>query len=367
MPIEPPEDPLEDSPDSTEKKWRYRKPSETPPEPLDELVKEPANDSGEESVETPSEDSRLNLNDDLPVIAPGGEEVRETVGDQYEEPSNDIEREIEDAQLPTESASSNLEIERAKPKNQDVSKQVEDLLSQIEEVKSKKNVLTEELATVTEELAQANTNNAEHQEKITELEAKLHQITESEKEKTKKLKKTEEKLSKAEEKTAKLEKDRELLEKTKKEREEHLLTQLEAMAEQIGKLREVIRKRDDELVALQKEILVKKDLAQDAQEEASQLRTVGIVQREAVQDTTVLRRRATDLEIELEHLKKALEKDPKYRIYLLVRETGQRTLEELSKILGVGVFEARRRVQELVRAGLLELKGEAVKLARRIK
>ena len=144
-----------------------------------------------------------------------------------------------------------------------------------------------------------------------------------------------------------------------------MVTQLEAMGERLEKQQKVINKRDEELVALQKDILVKKDAAQDAQEEVDQLRTVGIVQREAVQDTTVLRRRVTDLEVELEKLKKALEKDPKYRIYMLVRETGQRTLEELSKILGVGVFEARRRVQELVRAGLLGLKEEKVTLARR--
>ena len=92
---------------------------------------------------------------------------------------------------------------------------------------------------------------------------------------------------------------------------------------------------------------------------------VEVVGTSAVQDTTVLKRLVNDLDEELNQLKRALEKDPKYRIYLLVKETGQRTLEELSKVLGVGLFEARRRVQELVRSGLLDLKEEKVTISRR--
>ncbi len=259
------------------------------------------------------------------------------------------------------------EFRKVKHENQEISKQVADLLNQVDETSTKKAVLNEQVASLTQQLDQANNDNAELQKQITDLETELNKVTISEKDKTKKLKGTKGELSEATQKLLKLEKDHKNLENTSKEREEHLLIQLEAMAEQIGKLREVIKKRDVELVALQKDILVKKDLAQDAQEEASKLRTVEIVQREAVQDTTVLRRRVNDLEVELDHLKKALEKDSKYRIYLLVRETGQRTLEEMSKILGVGIYEARRRVQELVRAGLLELKGETITLSRRMK
>jgi chromosome segregation ATPase len=228
-----------------------------------------------------------------------------------------------------------------------------------------KDELSEKNKELAKELMQATTEKTTLQSQVSELETQLQQAKEIEKKKTKTISELKTTLSDSETNVSNLDEKLKQLEKTAKEREEHLLTQLEAMGERLEKQQKVIKKRDEELFALQKDILVKKDAAQDAQEEVDQLRTVGIVQREAVQDTTVLRRRVTDLEVELEKLKKALEKDPKYRIYMLVRETGQRTLEELSKILGVGIFEARRRVQELVRAGLLDLKDEKVTLARR--
>ena len=247
----------------------------------------------------------------------------------------------------------------------ELSAQISELNEQIAEIKNEKENLTHEIDKLVKQVKEIDSEKDELTEKNIELTEELQQAKETAKKKTKKIDELKTTLSDSEKQVSDLDKKLEKQEKTAKEREEHLLTQLEAMGERLEKQQKVIKKRDEELVALQKDILVKKDAAQDAQEEADQLRTVGIVQREAVQDTTVLRRRVTDLEVELEKLKKALEKDPKYRIYMLVRETGQRTLEELSKILGVGVFEARRRVQELVRAGLLDLKEEKVTLARR--
>ncbi|MFX1491632.1 MAG: hypothetical protein ACFFBU_05180, partial [Promethearchaeota archaeon] len=269
-----------------------------------------------------------------------------------------IEEEEIETELQSKISQLNTEIEQTKQKNQELSNQVSELLNQVDEINSKKNEFENQIASLTEELNQANTDNAQFREKIIQLEDEIKQ-------RTKQIKELDNKLSESENQASTLEKEFKEQEKLSKSREEQLLSQLEAMAEQIGKLRGVVKKRDEELVTLQKDILTKKGIAQDARTEADKLRTVGIVQREAVQDTTVLRRRVNDLEVELDHLKKALEKDPKYRIYLLVRETGQRTLEELSKILGVGVFEARRRVQELVRSGLLELKDDKAKLARR--
>jgi chromosome segregation ATPase len=245
-----------------------------------------------------------------------------------------------------------------KQENERLSAQISDLLEQVEEINAKKNSFENEIETLTEQLEQANTDNAKFQEQIGEYKDNI-------KEKTKQLDKMETELAASKENLDNLNHTLTKQEKTAKEREEQLMVQLESMAEQISKLRGVIRKRDGELVSLQKDILTKEEQAEGAQEEVDKLRTVGIVQREAVQDTTVLRRRVNDLEVELEQLRRALEKDPKYRIYLLVRETGQRTLEELSKVLGVGVFEARRRVQELVRAGLLDLQNDKVKVSRR--
>lgn len=256
------------------------------------------------------------------------------------------------------------ELARVNREKMELSKKIEDLEAKIEEVSSRNNEVSDKLDIFTRQLNQANIEKTDLEAQLVHLNDKIQQAISKEKEKTKKLKELKTQFERMEEQLSKREKELDRLETTSIEREEQLLGQLEAMANQIGKLRGVIAKRDEELVALQKDILVKKNAAQDAQEEAKQLRTVGIIQREAVQDTTVLRRRVTDLEIELDHLKKALEKDSKYRIYLLVRETGERTLEELSKILGVGIFEARRRVQELVRTGLLELKEEKVYLAR---
>jgi chromosome segregation ATPase len=361
MPVELPED----SPDAAEKKWRYRKPGEQIdepiPEPEEQALETPEPEPEEQALETPEaepEPQKQAL--ETPEPEPEEETVEEPESPIEEEPLEDpmeestepVEAVDETVQLRSEIADLEAEIKQAKTENKGLTKQVSDLLSQADELNEKENALNEQIGTLTEQLDQAKTNLTERQKELTELKAKFD-----------KLKKSEEKLSKAKEK---LDDDYKTLEETAKEREEHLLGQLEGMAEQIGKLRELVRKRDEELVALQKDILVKKDLAQDAQTEVSKLRTVDIVKTEAVQDTTVLRRRVTDLEVELEQLKKALEKDPKYRIYMLVRETGQRTLEELSKILGVGVYEARRRVQELVRAGLLELKGEAVKVSRKL-
>lgn len=358
MPVDTPEDSL----NASKKKWKYRKPGTTSDEEGVEVPEKLEADSSEELVEEPVAESTLEVEEggELEPTEEDNEMSSEETDVSVEEPV--IEDVIEETK---ENTVQSPEVEKVEMEDQATSKQIEALLSEVEEINTKKNALEEQIATLTDQLDQANTDNAELEEQIAGLQSELETITESEKEKTKKLKTMQEKLSEAEERISHFKEEQKTREKTAKEREEHLLTQLEALAEQVGKLREVIRKRDDELVALQKDILVKKDLAQGAQEEASQLRTVGIVQREAVQDTTVLRRRVTDLEVELELLKKALEKDPKYRIYMLVRETGQRTLEELSKILGVGVYETRRRVQELVRGGLLELKGEVVKISRR--
>jgi len=245
-----------------------------------------------------------------------------------------------------------------KQENERQSAQISDLLEQVEEINAKKNSFEKEITTLTEQLDQANTDNVKFQEEITKHKETI-------KDKTKQLDIMETELAASKENIDNLNHTLKKQEKTAKAREEQLMAQLESMSDQIVKLRGVIKKRDGELITLQKDILTKKEQAVGAQEEVDKLRTVGIVQREAVQDTTVLRRRVNDLEVELEQLRRALEKDPKYRIYLLVRETGQRTLEELSKVLGVGVFEARRRVQELVRAGLLDLQNDKVKISRR--
>ena len=108
------------------------------------------------------------------------------------------------------------------------------------------------------------------------------------------------KVSELEEQLAKTTKQFEDYEKIAEAREKYLQDQGQALVEQVNKLQAVIKTRDEELHKVQTDILSKKDAAQDAREEADKLRTVGIVQREAVQDTTVLRRRVNDLEIELE-------------------------------------------------------------------
>ena len=135
----------------------------------------------------------------------------------------------------------------------------------------------------------------------------MERAKDTEKKKTKTIGKLKTKLSDSETKVSDLAEKLKQQENTAKEREEHLLTQLEAMGNRLEKQQKVIKKRDEELVSLQKDILVKKDAAQDAQVEADQLRTVGIVQREAVQDTTVLRRRVNDLEVELEKATKVFD------------------------------------------------------------
>ena len=256
------------------------------------------------------------------------------------------------------SISKEEEFEQMKQENERLSAQISDLLEQVEEINAKKNSFEKEIETLNEQLDQANTDNVKFKEEISQFKKTI-------KDKTKQLDNMETDLATSKDNIDNLTHTLTKQEKTAKEREEQLMAQLESMAEQIVKLRGVIKKRDDELLNLQKDILSKKEQAEGAQEEADKLRTVGIVQREAVQDTTVLRRRVNDLQVELDQLRRALEKDPKYQIYLLVRDTGQRTLEELSKVLGVGVFEARRRVQELVRGGLLELQKEKVTISRR--
>lgn len=334
MPTELPED----SSDEPSKKWRYRKPEDR----IEELIHEPDKETAKLSIDEPEIDTTSE-----PEEEPAAPIEEEAVEVSVEEPVATFN---ETPEVEEEGVVEKGDIEQLKTEKEERGNQVSDLLSQTDEFNAEKKALDEQIESLTEQLEQANTDLAQHQEELTGLEAEVEKHKETEAQLNEVNRELQEKLK--------------TLEETAKEREEHLLVQLEEMAKRIGKLQDVIRKRDEELVALQKDILVKKDMAQDAQDEVSKLRTVGIVQREAVQDTTVLRRRVTDLEVEYEKLRKALEKDPKYKIYLLVRETGQRTLEELSKILGVGVYEARRRVQELVRAGLLELKGEAVTVSR---
>ncbi|MFX0167915.1 MAG: hypothetical protein ACFE89_01050 [Candidatus Hodarchaeota archaeon] len=321
MPTELPEDIWEEA----GKKWRYRKSlaekGEAPSEPPEEPFIDNRNDSLEDDTEAEDPEPEVSM-----VSA---------------------ETEVEKQELETSMVSVETELEQMKEENIRLSEQVGELINQVEEIE-----------TLTQRLDQANTDNTKFREQLKESKEAIKQ-------KTIELEKMESQFTEAEGKVENLNELLKKQEKNAKDREDQLLLQLDSMAEQIGKLRGVIRKRDEELVKLQKDILTKKEQADGALEEADKLRTVGIVQREAVQDTTVLRRRVNDLEVELDQLYRTLEKDPKYRIYLLIRETGTRTLEELSKVLGVGVFETRRRVQELVRAGLLDLQNDKVKISRR--
>jgi chromosome segregation protein len=241
--------------------------------------------------------------------------------------------------------------------------------------------LLEQVTQLTAKLEKANKTSAELQEQVIRLTANLEKTNEDREELQEQVASVTEELQKektqARTRITKLERNSADLEdqlgiekKKNKEmteaaaaRDGHQRLQLEAMAEQVEKLRGVLKQRDEELLHVQGELLAKKDAEASALQETGRPRPVGALGQTAARDTSVLQRRVTDLEIELEQLKVALENDPKFKVYLLVRETGQRTLEELSKVLGVGRLEAQRRVQELVRGGLLLLREDKVLLA----
>jgi len=238
-----------------------------------------------------------------------------------------------------ESKSSSESIERTN--SQELQEQVKNLTLQIKQMQSVINAKEKQVKTISANLEKAKADILSLTKKAKELNTRKIELQKQ---------------------LAKEQEQHKLFSETATAKEDHFKTQIEALFDQIDKLRSVLKERDSEIQTLQEEILAKNDA--EAKTKSKPLRPIVSDQESVTQDTTVLRRRVNDLEMELQHLKQALEKDPKYRIYLLVRETGQRTLEELSKVLGVGVFEARRRVQELVRGGLLTLKDEKVLLAR---
>jgi len=239
-------------------------------------------------------------------------------------------------------------------------KQVTQLTAKLEKANKDCGALQEQVTQLTAKLEKTNEDRVELQEQVASVTEELQ------KEKTQ----GRAKISKLERASADLQQQLEIGKKKAQEmaeagaaRDEHQKTQLEAMGAQLDKFRAVLRQRDEELVHVQGELLARKDAEASARQETEHLRPAGFGQQGGVRDTSVLQRRVTDLEIELEQLKVALENDPKFKVYLLVRETGQRTLEELSKVLGVGRLEAQRRVQELVRSGLLLLREDKVLLA----
>jgi chromosome segregation ATPase len=230
-------------------------------------------------------------------------------------------------------------LEKANKDRAELQDQVTQLTATLEKTDEDREELREQVASVTEELQREKTQGRTRITKLERTSANLEQQLGIEKKKNKEM---------AEAAAA---------------RDEHQKIQLEAMAEQVEKLRGVLKQRDEELLRVQRELLAKKDAEAGARQETDRVRPIGAVGQAAVKDTSVLQRRVTDLEIELEQLRVALENDPKFKVYMLVRETGQRTLEELSKVLGVGRLEAQRRVQELVRSGLLLLREDKVLLA----
>ncbi|MFX1564094.1 MAG: hypothetical protein ACFFDP_12390 [Promethearchaeota archaeon] len=252
---------------------------------------------------------------------------------------------------------------------QELQDQVTKLTAQIKRLQSKlreeKDGVTKLTAQVAKEEKQVTklTAQIERKEKqVEKLTVQLAKAKEQIQSKTKKARELSSIKTELENQLAKEKEQHKQVEENAKAKEEHYQTQIQALFKQIDKLRAVLKERNSEIQQLQEEILAKNDA--EVKVQPKPIQTVATTQDTGIQDTTVLRRRVNDLEMELQHLKQALEKDPKYRIYLLVRETGQRTLEELSKVLGVGIFEARRRVQELVRGGLLKIKDEKVHLAR---
>lgn len=223
--------------------------------------------------------------------------------------------------------------------------------------------LQDQVSQLTAQLEKLQSKIKKEEKQGTELTAQLEKAKVQIQSKNKKTRELRAKKVELEKQLAKEQEQHKRFNETAKAKEEQFQTQIQALFKQVEKFRAVLKERDSEMQQLQEEILAKNEA--EAKTSPRPIRTIVTDQDTVTQDTTVLRRRVNDLEMELQHLKQALEKDPKYRIYLLVRETGQRTLEELSKVLGVGIFEARRRVQELVRGGLLTLKDEKVLLARR--
>lgn len=230
-------------------------------------------------------------------------------------------------------------LEKANSDGAELQEQVTRLTAKLEKTDADRGELQEQLASATEELQKEKTQSRARIGKLDRAIADLGQQLAAEKKKTQEMA------------------------EAAATREQHLKTQLEAMGEQIDKLRAVLKQRDEELVHVQGELLAKQDAEATARQEGERARPAGFGQQGPIKDASVLQRRVTDLEIELEQLRVALENDPKFKVYLLVRETGQRTLEELSKVLGVGRLEAQRRVQELVRGGLLLLREDKVLLA----
>jgi chromosome segregation ATPase len=230
-------------------------------------------------------------------------------------------------------------LEKANSEYTELQEQVTRLTAKLDKTNEDRGELQNQLASVTEELQKEKTQGRAKVSKLDRTISNLEQQLEAEKTRAKEMG------------------------DAAAARDQNQRTQLEAMGAQIDKLRAVLKQRDEELVRIQGELLAKKDAEAAPREESQRVRPGAFGYEGGVKDTSVLQRRVTDLEIELDQLRVALENDPKFKVYLLVRETGQRTLEELSNVLGVGRLEAQRRVQELVRSGLLLLREEKVLLA----
>jgi len=201
----------------------------------------------------------------------------------------------------------------------------------------------------------------EGQRKVLEnLERQVQELSET-------LKKKGEEIYKKDEEIKELRKQLEEERKAKEEaikRESELMKQLSDRLGEIEDKNKRINELEDRVRALEEKV---KEISEwDAKKiEELRLKSETLKRFESIlaeKDMTI-----KSLEAELEQVKKReeklkeiLEKDPKYRLFLIIRDSGRRNVNELSKSLGLSMVQLKMMISELKAAGLIELDGEEV-------
>ncbi|MEM3511250.1 MAG: hypothetical protein QXY80_01185 [Candidatus Jordarchaeales archaeon] len=147
-------------------------------------------------------------------------------------------------------------------------------------------------------------------------------------------------------------------------RGEELVKQLSEKIREIDEKNDAIRRLEEKVRALDAKL---KELSQwdekrveELRRKAEELKKFELVIAEKDTEIKKLEEELKFVKKREERLKGILERDLRFRVFLILQESGKRSINELSKSLGLAVVQLKTILSELRSMGLIELNGENV-------
>lgn len=145
---------------------------------------------------------------------------------------------------------------------------------------------------------------------------------------------------------------------------EELAKQLSEKIREIEGKNEVIRLLEEKVKALDAKLKEANQRderkAEELQRKSEELKKVEFIVAEKDAVIKKLEEELESIRRREERLKGILERDPKFRVFLILQESGKRSVSELSKSLGLSMVQLKTIISELKSMGLVELDGEDV-------